>query len=243
MNRRTFIGGIACTLLMEPLNAQPDQSGKVYRIGYLSSSSAVASADYVDAFRVGLRQLGWVEGKNFVIESRFAQSRYERLPELAAELVRLKVDVIVAGPTPPAMAARNATNTIPIVILAVGDPVGAGLVTNLARPGGNVTGLSYAFGMDIFGKQLELLRAVLPKIRRVAVLWNPANPTQGLAVNNIESAARSLEIQLQPLGARDASEIDRAFEWIAKQRTDALLVVADSLFSFHRVRLAELSVN
>ena len=152
--------------------AQP--TGKVYRIGYLGAGSATVSQPPVEAFREGLRELGLVEGQNIVIDYRFAEGRFDRLPDLAAELVRLRVDVIMAGPTPPAVAAKNATGTIPIVVAGVGDPVELGLIASLARPGGNVTGLSFSVGMDIFGKGLELLREAVPTFRRVAILLNPA---------------------------------------------------------------------
>src|SRR3977135_2247268 len=176
MERRTFMAVVSGGLLASPLAATAQQTGKVYRIGYLSGGSSTLT-HLIDAFRQGLRELGWVEGQNIVIDYRFAEGRYDRLPDLAAELVRLKVDVIVASPSPPAAAAKNATGTIPIVMIGAGaDPVGQGLITSLARPGGNVTGLSYSVGQEIFGKQLALLKEAVPNVRRVAVLWNPAVP-------------------------------------------------------------------
>jgi putative tryptophan/tyrosine transport system substrate-binding protein len=184
-----------------------------------------------------------VEGQNIVIDYRFAEGRFDRLPDLAAELVRLRVDVIMAGPTPPAVAAKNATGTIPIVVAGVGDPVELGLIASLAHPGGNVTGLSFSVGMDIFGKGLELLREAVPKFRRVAILSNPANPSHALAITNVKAAAGSLGVQLQLLEAREPNQFDGAFAAMAKERVDALLVVADGMFIFHRARLADLTAK
>jgi putative ABC transport system substrate-binding protein len=198
---------------------------------------------FLDAFRQGLRELGWVEGQNIVIDYRFAEGRFDRLPDLAAELVRLKVDIIVAVPTPAAVAAKNATGTMPIVAISVGDPVGIGLIASLARPGGNVTGSSYSVGLEIGGKQLELLKETVPKVRRVAILSNPGNPGQPLSIRELNVAARSLGVQLQLLEARGPNEFDGAFAAMATERVGALLVVADSLFVLHRSRLADLAAR
>jgi putative ABC transport system substrate-binding protein len=198
----------------------------------------------VDAFRQGLRELGWAEGRNIVIDYRFAEGRLDRLPDLAAELVRLKVDIIVAQATPGAAAAKNATETIPIVMVPVGDPVGLGLIASLARPGGNVTGVSYSVGgLEIAGKQLELLKETLPKVRRVAVLSNPANPAHALVIRELNVAARSLGVQLQLLEARGPNEFDGAFAAMATERVGALLVVADTMFVLQRTRLADLAAR
>ena len=234
---------LAVVILATSLAADAQPTGKVYRIAYLGGASAAVSVRSVEAFRDGLRELGWVEGQNIVIDYRHAEGRFDRLPALAAELVRLKPDVIAAGPTPPAVAARNATATIPIVMMGVGDPVEVGLVASLARPGGNVTGTSFAFGMELYGKDLELLREAIPKLRRVAVLWNPANPAQARAVNNVKTAAQSLGVQLQLLEARGPDEFDSAFAAMAKERADALLVVPDAMFNANRARLAELAAK
>jgi putative tryptophan/tyrosine transport system substrate-binding protein len=197
----------------------------------------------MDAFRDGLRALGYVESHSIVIEHRSADGRYDRLPDLAAELVRLHVDLIVAVVTQASLAAKNATNTIPIVMLAVGDPIGAGLVTNLARPGGNVTGTSF-MAVEAGGKSLELLKDVAPKLRLVAVLWNPTNPVfQTQMVKGTEAAARSLGIQLRMLAARNADEIERAFELINGDRSEALTVIVDPVFIEHRARLAALAAE
>ena len=218
MDRRAFISGITGGLLAAPLGAEAQPAGKVPRIGYLSSGSATASR-FVETFRQGLRELGWIEGENVVIDWRFAEGRFDRLPGLAAELVRLKVDVIVAAPTPAAVAAKNATETIPIVMSQVSDPVGLGLIASLARPGGNATGLSYSVGVESFGKALELLKETVPKVRRVAVLSNPTNPSHALAIENVIVAARVVGVQLQLLEAGGPNQFDNAFaRWLENAR-------------------------
>jgi putative ABC transport system substrate-binding protein len=242
MNRRAFIG-TATAILVVPLAAEAQRAGRVPRIGYLGTRSP---SDFgLDAFRQGLRELGWVEGQNIVIEYRFAEGRLERLPDLAAELVRLKVDVIMTHSNPGATAAKNATNTIPIVMTVVGDPVGLGLTASLARPGGNATGLSFSVvGLEIIGKQLELLKETVLKIRpRVAILSNAASPIQPLAIRDVNVAAQSLRVQLQFLEVRGPDEFDSAFAAMTKERVGALLVVADTMFMFHRTQLADLAAR
>jgi putative tryptophan/tyrosine transport system substrate-binding protein len=245
MNRRAFVAGLG-SLTAAPLRARAQEykAGKAYRIGYLAGGSSTSSRYTIEAFRQGLRELGWVEGQNIVIDYRFAEGRLDPLPDLAAELVRLKVDVIVASPFSPAAAAKNATGTIPIVRIGAGaDPVGQGLIASLARPGGNVTGLSYGVGQEIFGKQLALLKEVVPKVRRVAVLWNPAVPPLAPAIEEVKVAARSFGLQLQFLEARGPNEFDAAFAAMAKERVSALLVLVDPMFSLHGARLAELTAK
>jgi putative ABC transport system substrate-binding protein len=241
--RRAFIGTLAGGLLAAPrvLDAQP--AGKVYRVGYLTASSITANPRILEAFRQGLRDLGWVEGQNIVIEYRSAEGRFDRLPDLAAELIRIKVDLIVAAPAPPALAAKNATGTIPIVFIGAADPVGIGLVASLARPGGNVTGLSYGVGLSIFAKDLELLKEVVPKVRRVAVLSNPASPSQPLAITAVKDAAGSLGLQLQLVEARGPEEFDGAFAAMTRERAGALFVLQDPAFSPHRARLVDLAAK
>jgi len=244
MNRRAFIGTVAGGLLAAPLAAGAQPAGKVYRIGYLSTGSGTSSNPRIlEAFRQGLRELGWVEGQNIVIEYRWADGRLDRLPDLAAQLVRLKVDVIVASPTPGALAAKNATGTIPIVAISLTHPVELGLVASLARPGGNVTGVSYSVGADIFGKDLELLKEVVPRVRRVAVLSNPDSPARPLTIRNVKDAARSLGLQLQLLEARGPEGFDGAFAAMAKERVGALFVVQDPAFIPHRARLVDLAAT
>jgi putative ABC transport system substrate-binding protein len=240
ISRRAFISTVAGGLLAAPFAAEAQQAGKVYRIGYLTGGLSTDSPVLREAFRQGLRELGWVEGQNVVIEYRFAEGRYDRLPELAAELVRLKVDIIVTVATPAAVAAKDATATIPIVGISLGDPVGIGLIASLARPGGNVTGLSYSVGLELVRKQLELLKEIVPKVRRVAILSNPANPFHAFATRDVKGAARSLGVQLQLLEARGPTEFDGAFAAMVKKRVGALVVVPDQMFQLHRTRLADL---
>jgi len=233
---------LAVGLTLAPLG-EAQQAGKVYRIGYLSAGSTSANPHNLEAFRQGLHELGWNEGRNIIIEYRSAEGRFERLPELVAELVQLKVDVIAASPTPAALAARNATRTIPIVGMSLADPVGLGIIASLARPGGNLTGVSYSVGADIFGKDLDLLRQTVPKVRRVAVLSNPANPSQALIIKNIEAAAQSLGLQLVLVEARGPGEFEGAFATMARERVGALFVVTDPAYIPHRARLIELTAK
>ena len=243
MERRTFLGVITGALLAAPLVAGAQQAGKVPRIGFLSATSPSDRPRLLDAFRQGLRELGWVEGQNIVIDYRYAEGRVDRLPDLAAELVRLKVDLIVSWGTQGVTAAKNATETIPIVMIAVRDPVGTGLIASLVRPGGNVTGVSGYAGLEIVAKQLVLLKETVPKIRRVAVLSNPANAYHQLAIREVNVAARSLGVQLQLLEARGPNEFDGAFAAMAKERVGALLVLSDAVLNSHRTRLAELAAR
>ena len=233
---------VAISLLVAPLaHAQP--TSKVYRIGYLGSVSATANPRALEAFRQGLRELGWVEGQNIVIEYRWAEGKADRLVDLAAELVRLKMDIIIAGPSTNTVAAKKATVTIPIIMVGVGDPVGQGLIASLARPGGNVTGLSFGVGSDVTGKELELLKEAVPKVRRVAILSNPANSGSALAVSNVKTVARALGMRLQLLAVRGPDEFDGTFGAIAKDRVEALLVVPDPMFLSQRARLADLAAT
>jgi putative ABC transport system substrate-binding protein len=243
MDRRAFIGTLAGSLFAAPLVAEAQQVGQVPRIGFLSVTSPSDRPPLLDAFRQRLRELGWVEGQNIVIDYRYAEGRVDRLPDLAAELVRLKVDLIVSWGTQGVTAAKNATETIPIVMIAVRDPVGTGLIASLARPGGNVTGVSGYAGLEIVARQLELLKETVPKIRRVAILSNPANAYHQLAIREVTVAARSLGVQLQLLEARGPNEFDGAFAAMAKERVGALLVLSDAMLSSHRIRLADLAAR
>ncbi len=229
-------------VLVAPLAAEAQQLAKAPRIGFLGGASPSAAAHLLDAFRQGLRELGYVEGQNIVIEYRWAEGRQERLLGLAAELVGLKVDVIVAPITTAALAAKNATTTIPIVMMVVNEPVRVGLVASLARPGGNITGLA-AISDELWPKQLELLKETVPMVSRVAVLWNPANPSHGPALKGIVVAARSLGKQPQLHEARGPDEFDSAFAAMTRARAGALLVVADTLFFLHRTRIADLAMK
>lgn len=242
MKRREFILLTASAALCS-LPAGAQQAGKVARIGYLGVTSVSDRPALLDAFRQGLRERGWIEGQNIVIDYRFAEGRLDRLPDLAAELVRLKVEIIVSLGTQGVTAAANATRAIPIVMIGVRDPVGIGLIASLARPGGNVTGVSGSAGLEIVAKQLELLKETVPTLRRVAILSNPANAYHQLAIEELNVAARSLEVQLQLLEARGPNEFDSAFAAMAKEPVGALLVVSDVIFNDHRARLVDLAAT
>jgi putative tryptophan/tyrosine transport system substrate-binding protein len=234
---------LAVSVLAVPLFADAQPAGKVHRIGYLGVTSPSSAARSIEAFRDGLRDLGWIEGQNIVIDYRFAEGRFDRLPDLAGDLVRLKVDVIAAGATPGPVAAKNATGTIPIVMIMAGDPVGVGLVASLARPGGNVTGISYSVGVESIGKALQLLKEAVPKARLVAVLSNPANQAHALVIRDMKVAALSLGVPLHFLEARGPDELDGAFAAMAKERVGALLVAPDGVFLRERARLADLATK
>ena len=243
ITRRAFIGTLAGGLLIAPVAVEAQQAAKTPRIGVLGVGSASDTALRFEAFRQGLGEHGWVEGQNVVLEYRWAEGRYDRLPDLAAELVRLKVDVIFAPGTAGIVAAQNATRTIPIVFATAADPLGIGTIASLARPGGNVTGLSFSVGFEIVGKELALLKEVVPKVSRVAVLGNPGNPAYGPMLREAQIAGRSLGVQLQVLEARGPNEFDRAFAAMVKQRAEALLVFADAAYIFHRTPLAQLAAK
>ena len=213
------------------------QTNRVRRIGYLAAGSPTLN---LQRFRQTLRDLGWVEGRHVAIEHRFAEGRLDRLPELTSELIRLEPDLIVVLGTAAALAAKQSTGSIPIVLAGVGDPVGVGLVGSLARPGGNVTGVSFSVGLETVGKALELFKQALPELRRVAILSNPGNPSQPIAVGEVTRAARALELQLQLLEARSADAFDDAFAAMAKERVGGLFVLTESLFLAQRERLAAL---
>jgi putative ABC transport system substrate-binding protein len=246
VRRREFVVLVSSTVAWPIRVRAQQQTGMVHRIGYLSSGSAnprLANPGPLEAFRKGLRDLGWIEGQNIIIEYRFAEGQFDRLPSLADELVRLKVDVIAASPGPAALAAKNATGTIPIVMMAVADPIRLGLAESLARPGGNVTGLSYSVGMDTLEKNLELLKEAAPNARRVAVLSNPDNPNHALAISIVNTAARAVGVQLQLMDARGPDEFEGAFAAMATERVGALLVVGDPVLTMNRAQLADLAVQ
>ncbi len=231
-------------ILWVPLGAEAQQAGKVYRIGYMSVPSRQSAERLIPIFLQALRERGWVEGRNLLTEWRWAEGKVERLPEFAAELVRLNVDLIVAPQTASALAAKNATRTIPIVFMFPADPVGVGLVASLARPGGNATGLTGTPTLDIFGKQLELLKETVPKASRVAVLSNPASAAvMAPTLREVERAARSLGLELQVLGVRGPEDFDRAFEAMTRERASALFVLPDAMLFSHRQRLIDLEAK
>ena len=245
MDRRAFLGTLTGGLLAAPLAARAQPAAKVPRIGYLSINLAAAPPNQHEAFRQGLRDLGYVEGRDIVIEYRDAGGKVERLPALAAELVALKVDVIMAGSAPHALAAKQATRTIPIVFISAGDPVADGLVISLARPGGNVTGLS-SLTPERIGKCLELLTQAVPGVSRAAVLWQPGAVgarTEKDTLKGAEVAARMLGVRLQLVEARVPADIDRAFSDMTKARTGALAVWTTAMFASERGRLVALAAK
>jgi putative ABC transport system substrate-binding protein len=239
MRRRDFIKIVAGSASFWPLAARAQQGGKKYIIGRFSAGPATSESH---ALTEALRELGWVEGENIVFERRYAENRLERLPELAADLVRLKVDVIVAGGTLAPIAAKRATSTIPIVMAAAGDPLGSGLVASLARPGGNVTGMSI-MSPDLGGKRLELLKELLPALARVAVLWNAANPYSANVFKETQGAGRTLGIEVQPLEVQGPDDLDGAFEAARKQRPDAMITVEDPLTITYQKRIADFATG
>jgi putative ABC transport system substrate-binding protein len=241
VTRRAFIGTLAGGLLAAPLVAQAGP-GRIPRVGYVWARVSSEDQRTWEVARQGLRELGYVEGQNIALEVRWAEGRYERLPALVAELVRLKVDVLVVATTPGALAAKSATGTIPIVMTAVGDPVGSGLVASLARPGGNLTGLSL-FNKEVSGKRLELLKESLPTVSRVAVLVNPGNPIHTTFWKETQSAAQTLGLQLQSIEVRGPKDFDDTFTTAARGRAEALLAFDDSLTLGHRTRLVALAAK
>jgi putative ABC transport system substrate-binding protein len=241
IDRRSFIGTLTGGLLAAPLATEAQQAAKIARIGFLSPRSR-SDVGRLAAFRQGLRELGYVEGQNIAIESRWAEGEYDRLPGLAAELVRLKVDVIVTYAAPAIQAAKRATSTIPIVMAGAIDPVASGLVTSVARPGGNITGLSL-MAPDLVGKQLAILKEVVPTVSRVALLGNPVNTGNAPQLRHAQETARALGMRLQFLEARGPSEIDGAFAAMTRERAGAVIVLVDGMLADHRTRIADLAVK
>ena len=233
---------LALLALGAPLATEAQAPPKEPRVGYLSigSASDPRRVAIYEAFRQSLRDRGYIENRNISIERRFAEGNYDRLPGLGAELVRRRVDVIAAYSTPAAKAALGATKSIPIVMSGVVDPVATGLVVGLARPGGNVTGLSL-MAPEIVGKQMQLLKELIPRVSRIAVLWNPANPSGAPQLQEAEVAARALKVQLQPLEARKGDDLDRALATMTRARADGMVVVVDGVFIDSRIRLARLA--
>ena len=238
VSRRIFLATVTGGVLAGPLAARAQQAGKVYRIGFLGNSTAALESNLVEPWREGLRDAGYVEGRDLVVEYRWAEGHYERFPALIAELIALKVDVIVTAGTPASLAVKRATATIPLVMVAVGDPVGTGLVASLARPGGNLTGL-VSIAPDLEGKRLELLREIVPRLSHVAVLVNPANPFHTASEQQVLAAAKVLHLKAQFVAVRAEAEFDHAFAVIARDRPGALIMLADRLFLHHRARIAD----
>jgi putative ABC transport system substrate-binding protein len=214
----------------------------MHRVGFLGNSTAALEANLVGPFREGLRELGHVEGRDLTIEYRWAEGQYDRFPALIAELIALKVDIIVTAGTPAALAVKRATTTIPLVMVAVGDPVGTGLVESLARPGGNLTGL-VSIAPDLEGKRLELLTEIVPRLSSVAFLMNPANPFHATSEKQALGAAKALHLRVAFFPVRAEGEFDRAFQAIVVQRSGALIMLADRLFLHHRARIVEFTAR
>jgi putative ABC transport system substrate-binding protein len=242
MNRRAFIGTVAGSLLAAPLAAEAQLPGKSPRVGFLSIFSPLDVPRWREGLTKGLRDLGYTEGHDIAIEYRHAEGHLERLPSLAAELVRLKMDVIVAETTPASLAAKRATTTIPIVMTIVGDPVGSGLIASLGRPGGNITGLSLQLS-DATAKRLQLLREVLPMVSRVAILWNSASPVTPPQLREVEAAAPALGMALESLAVRAPEDFERAFQEATRRRTGALLVLDDFLVTRHIRQIGALAAK
>ena len=243
IGRGWLIGGLVLGMLTGP-SAVGAQPGRSARIGVLSPFAAsTGPAPSFQAFRDGLRELGYVEGKNITFEYRWAEGRYERLAELTAELVRSKVDVVLsAWSTPAALAAKSATTTIPIVFIGVGDAVGVGLVESFARPGGNVTGSTY-LSEETVGKQIQLLKEVVPGLSRVATLSNPANPAYGPMLQGIEARGRQVNVQVVRLGIQGPGDVESAFESARRERVGGLVVLRDPVLITHRARLVDLATK
>ena len=243
MKRRAFLSGLGA-LSAAPSFAWAQPASRVYRIGFLVSGAPAPAPDdpVIDVFWARLRELGYVEGRNLVVERRSTEGRNERYRALAIELVALKVDLIVAPGAPAAVAAKEATTSIPIVTVVVSDPVGARLIASLARPGGNVTGMSSA-STDITAKQLELLKEVVPRLSRVAVLSNPSTPMQAIFLKELEVAARTLHVRLQPIDVRTPKDIESALAAMTKERAEALIPVDDPFMYQQRRRIADLAVQ
>jgi len=242
MDRRAFFGTFVGGLVIARSFADAQPAAKVYRIGYLGGTPPTVELGLWEAFFLGMRELGYIEGKNFFIEGRYYGDQVERLPALAAELAALKVDIIVTGAPPAPEAAQRATSTIPIVMAYHPDPVGSGLVASLARPGRNVTGMS-VLGLELVGKQLQLLKETVPGISRVAVLANSTVPQNAIGLEQAETAARSMNVQIQPLQVRTPGDFAAAFSAMKKERAGGLIALGSSMFFAERKQIMELAAQ
>ena len=227
MNRRVFLSTVAGGLLAAPLAAEAQPTGKVYRIGFILTATPNETGHLLKALNEGLRELGYVEGRNVVFERRYAEGRQERLPALAAELVRLNVDIFVTGSNPVIAAVKQVTATIPVVMAVSRDPVGSGFIASLARPGGNITGLANDPAPEIGGKNLQLLKEAAPRVSRVAFLWNPVPLGAGTYKNAVESTARNLGVTFQSVEVRGRDEFEGAFAAMVRERANGVVVASD----------------
>jgi putative tryptophan/tyrosine transport system substrate-binding protein len=242
IGRRQFITALSGTAFVWPLTVRAQQPNKIPRIGLLSPFAASDTALWDQAFLQGLRNLGWVDGKSIIVERRYAEGRSDRLPTLVAELIRLKVDVIVTSVSNDSLAAKNATKDIPIVMAAAGDPVAIGIVESLSRPGGNITGLSQ-MTPDLTGKRLELLREIAPNVASVAVLFNPDDPISRLSLNEIQPSARKLAVAVRALEVRNPADLDKALHDAAGARVDALAIMPNPVFVTNLKQIAEFALQ
>ena len=240
LDRRTFIGIVAGSIVAAPLAGHAQPAGRVYRIGILEPIPAVQNAANLDALRKGLRNLGYVEGRNLIIEYRSADGRAERFPDLAAELVRLKVDLIVTRGTPAARAAKSATETIPVVMATMGDP--RAIVASFAHPGGNITGVT-TFSTELAAKQIELLKELVPKLSRVALVHNMDNPAAPPEWEEVKTAAQSIGLQAELFDVRNQGDLGRAFELAVRHHVDALVIGADGLNQANRQMIVDLAAR
>jgi putative tryptophan/tyrosine transport system substrate-binding protein len=241
MDKRSITFAVSALLFALCIGAEAQQA-KVARIGFLGNSTSELEANLIGPFREGLRELGYIEGKNIAIEWRWAEGKYERFPGLIAELIGSKAELIVTAGTPASLAVKKATTTIPLVMIAVGDPVGSGLIASLAHSGGNVTGLT-SISPELDGKRLELLREVVPNTSHVAVMWNPTSPLQVVAEKATRAAAQPTGIRILSLGVHADEQFDHAFATIRKEKPGALLVLADRLFLHNRARIMEFAIH
>jgi putative tryptophan/tyrosine transport system substrate-binding protein len=236
-NRRAFVALIGAGFIW-PVLGKAAEPGKAHRVGFLGNSTAALEANLIRPFRDGLRELGYEEGKNLVIEFRWADGKYDRFPALVAELLAAKVDVLVTAGTPATLAVQQAKTSVPLVMIAVGEPVGTGIAESLARPGGNITGLS-SMAPELEGKRFELLREIVPGLSRVAVLWNPRNAFNEISMKQARAAAETLRIEILPLAITKTEELDAAFAAILRERPQALFIFADRVFLHNRVPIVE----
>jgi len=242
MERRSFLAVVSGSLLAVPLAADAQQPSKVPRIGFLGAASAAGYASQLEALRTGLRDFGYVEDRTIAIEFRWAEGKYDRLPDLAAELARLKVDVLLTHGTPGTLAAKRATTTTPIVMTAAGDAVASGVVASLARPGGNITGTTI-FSPEIAAKRLELLKEIFPRTRRVAFLTNPDNPILAKDFQATENAAKSKKMELKRFEVRGPDDFESAFAAMIQSRADAVMISQDGMLNANVRKIAELSTR
>ena len=240
IGRRLFVWTIALSVLVAPGVSGAQSAGKTPRIGVLAPGRP--PLPHYDALRRGLRDLGYVDGQTIVLETRWDEGKSDRYPSLVADLIGLKVDLIVAGTTPSALAAKRATQTIPVVMAAIADPVAAGLVASLARPGGNITGMSLV-AAELSAKRIEILKQSILGLSRVAVVWNPGNANNAFLLHDTQVAARSLGVEVRPGEVRQAATLDGVFQGIATAGSQAVLMLQDAMFTLHRTRIAELALK